>query len=1727
MESQSELASSAAEVLLPNAMPEAEYMYGCTATAMGMLLGYYDLYGYSNSSFSNLIEGTITVDSRGSDGDAYNMNEFSSVLGRFIASEEYVGRFFETTPETELEYTFVGGGVDSGISELNVSEWNCLADYLGTGQYWRGQTDYATCLFYATLERELASTNTITVSAGGVSRTMYSRDTGMMYGLYLYVNSRGYSLDAAKSGTFKVDGNGGSFTFEKYMAEIDAGRPVIVSIEGHSMIGYGYDADTREIIFDDTYRHDQRMSWNGSYYFSYANRPLTSISTVVFTVDAVDLNATYIPAGWSSALVISDTRGALTQTGSPDAQKELFVNFAVQNLGTTASGAFVAAVTVDGVTVSTVSILSVGAGEYVLERDISIGKLAQGSHRIAIVIDPDGKLTAETNRTNNVTEQILDVASATANYNRIIRGSSVTLENGQMTSTLIGSGGTLYVKNGGVAAQTDIGSGGIEIVSSGGSALNTSIMNGAQYVYSGGSASGTTLSGTSSTDFTKDSVQYVSGGTVIDTYLDRFSQQKVYGSANVVSTTIASGGMLDLGWTPGATIRDLVQESGGILSGYIGDQYQRTITGTNPDGDFSIIGSVASNCMIYGETAEDVYSLVGLSFGSGARAYHTQVLAAGQMWLNTGAISYNTRVWGDYSHQIINSGAKTYSAHLSSGGTQIISSGGSGVDTVVSSGGIEYVYYGGTADNTEVYDGGIQYLRVCNGTAGGITHFTRVSSGGRQYVGLQGNANDTVVCSGGSQIVLSGGTATDSVIEFGGRVFVSSGGQVDGDWKIGGRVAVQSGAILAQNVLLFDLAKPSGDSMLYFSDGSGPAANTVIQVDVSNAWGEYWLIEGDLSQIQSASITVNSGGEGKALTVGGMVSLADGRIVSLAAAESTLVLSVTGTDEMPPETPKLLEEKLTDNVLALSWTPVADFSGVSYQLEYSKNINFEDSQMQEAISNDISIVLPSGTWYWRMRAVDGAGNVSGWTAASEVAVDYARTISGTFTSTQSIQGDVVLADGATIRASYPAALQLMGNEISVTLAGNNTLSCSSIRNAAILFGDDAAWVDTYSYGPHWNGTVTFAGENITLDSKVSDCITAAGIVGNDLTLNFVGAASGAESIVFEATNGLNTAANRACGVKADGDLTINGDFGGTIYNHFDFSGAKYNRYGALHGFSSGDVLKVNGDLSGTIFLSCRNASGSAAYGLYAQEALVVSGEISGLIAVGAETNAYAIYSKKIDITVTGTIFAGRFEGVNDKDTILQKLAAFEANKTELLALAQDRYAVYATGTGNLRFSGNALVIGKIAVSSGSSILIEGNARLYTDVISSYSTGMKIVLSDAALEGIRVNTSTWNSLVSLTVDVSEVDSNGGYTLVGGANLGDLSRITLSSGTVSRTLSAGENVVLNGATYQFSKLISGAEQRAVLSVSGILPPDVIAPELNGGPSAVQNAGQYTATFTWRAALDNVGVAGYELKIGDAVFRTAALSYRCGELAVGAHEYQLRAYDASGNYSGWSTVKTLNVLDVTAPTIESISADQTAFTNQPVTVTAVFADNGTLLHKQYKIDDGQWLDYGDGVTVTANATIYFQAVDDNQNTATAQYVVSNIDTTAPEMPANFKDYGRGNGIFVEWSAAADEGGSGIAGYHLRYANAEALSGDGEFLTVCGKQFGDLATGDWFYQVRSVDAGGNVSEWSPTQTFRVRRDNSDDWTNFKSVGGKGDVGDLGTVKAAGTLVSDGWVGF
>ena len=506
------------DVLLANAMPQAEYMYGCTPTAAAMLLGYYDRYGYQGDDMSGIIEGEVALKSRGTDGNAYDMDAFDTVLGRATASREYVYRFHSrndtpTTPEQEYGYSFESDG-----KTLKTDEWNCIADYLGTGQYWRGNENLSTMITYGSLEDIYRYDYDVPFKDGGNSWSVRYIYTSMLVGLDMYVQSRGYAMDYTITGSYEVDCAGGSFTFNDYMKEIDSGRPVLISIEGHSMVGYGYNASTREIIFDDCYEADRRMVWDGTYYYSGAERKLQSITVIGFELNSPADLSFETPARSSEKLILA---GTVDASSTPDycfAGNTVYLTYTISNTGSKMSGSFYSTVCVDGHDYSYYLIEPIFAKSTRKVANLSLGSLSVGLHNVRVILD-EIDLVPESSSDNNTAEaEIMVLKSGTSIVTRtkyvgngetvndtyVQGGGTLTLNNGsafdtilrgKVTSSYFGMGRTqnarANVNQGGCLAGNDIYGYGQMFVSGGGTAMNTNVhSNGSATVYSGGKITG-------------------------------------------------------------------------------------------------------------------------------------------------------------------------------------------------------------------------------------------------------------------------------------------------------------------------------------------------------------------------------------------------------------------------------------------------------------------------------------------------------------------------------------------------------------------------------------------------------------------------------------------------------------------------------------------------------------------------------------------------------------------------------------------------------------------------------------------------------------------------------------------------------------------------------------------------------------------------------------------------------------------------------------------------------------------------------------------------------------------------------------------------------------------------------------------------------------------------------------------------------------------------------------
>jgi YD repeat-containing protein len=121
------------------------------------------------------------------------------------------------------------------------------------------------------------------------------------YGRKLFYESRGYTVTDCYNQ--KTDNNGGNFTFAKYKTEIDAGRPVMINLQGHTIVGVGYDDSSNKVYIHDTWDYSTKsMTWGGS----YSGMVMRSVSIVnlsgwsggdTWPVNLKPLNGALIKAG--------------------------------------------------------------------------------------------------------------------------------------------------------------------------------------------------------------------------------------------------------------------------------------------------------------------------------------------------------------------------------------------------------------------------------------------------------------------------------------------------------------------------------------------------------------------------------------------------------------------------------------------------------------------------------------------------------------------------------------------------------------------------------------------------------------------------------------------------------------------------------------------------------------------------------------------------------------------------------------------------------------------------------------------------------------------------------------------------------------------------------------------------------------------------------------------------------------------------------------------------------------------------------------------------------------------------------------------------------------------------------------------------------------------------------------------------------------------------------------
>ena len=238
-------------------VPAFYWSYGCSATSAAMLFGYYDNHGFSNMYTGPTNNGICPMDN-----SIWGQTKYPSITcGECPLSATHQGIDGRTTRGNVDDYwiDYNNAGPDPYIvnSWIEHIQGECTGDFMGTNQSKYGNSDSSTTFYFDSDGDPLYDY---------IGHEPRKRDG--CYGLRLFAESRDYVVDSNFSQYIKgyaSDPNKG-FTFEDFKSEINAGRPVLIQVIGHTMLGYGYNTTGQIIYIHDTWdQADHQMTWGGQY----------------------------------------------------------------------------------------------------------------------------------------------------------------------------------------------------------------------------------------------------------------------------------------------------------------------------------------------------------------------------------------------------------------------------------------------------------------------------------------------------------------------------------------------------------------------------------------------------------------------------------------------------------------------------------------------------------------------------------------------------------------------------------------------------------------------------------------------------------------------------------------------------------------------------------------------------------------------------------------------------------------------------------------------------------------------------------------------------------------------------------------------------------------------------------------------------------------------------------------------------------------------------------------------------------------------------------------------------------------------------------------------------------------------------------------------------------------------------------------------------------------------
>jgi chitodextrinase len=300
--------------------------------------------------------------------------------------------------------------------------------------------------------------------------------------------------------------------------------------------------------------------------------------------------------------------------------------------------------------------------------------------------------------------------------------------------------------------------------------------------------------------------------------------------------------------------------------------------------------------------------------------------------------------------------------------------------------------------------------------------------------------------------------------------------------------------------------------------------------------------------------------------------------------------------------------------------------------------------------------------------------------------------------------------------------------------------------------------------------------------------------------------------------------------------------------------------------------------------------------------------------------------------------------------------------------------------------------------------------------------------------------------------------------------------------STSTSVGLSGLTNGTTYSLQvRARDAAANYSGVSSNSFTTVDTAAPSGPGTPTFSSITGS-SATASWGAASDNVGVTGYEYSFNGGAWTAGNSPVSLSGLAnATTYSFAVRARDAAGNWSGASS-NSFTTLDTQAPSAPGTPTFSSITGSSASASWGAASDNVGVTGYEYSFNGGGWTAGSSPVSLTGlgNATTYSFAVRARDAAGNWSGASSNsfttLDTTAPSAPGapTFSSI-TGTSATASWGAASDN--VGVTGYQYRLNSGSWVANASTSVNLSGLS---PAT-SYSVQVQARDAAGN---WGGTSS-------------------------------------------